>query len=74
MKFAVSNNSKSSKEFAVSSCLPQAEGEETCGFFKEFFEFFEVAREARRREFSTAAAVYNQFIIPKEFTFNYIRL
>ena len=28
----------------------------------------EVAREARRREFLTAAAVYNQFIIPKEFT------
>ena len=28
----------------------------------------EVAREARRREFPTAAAVYNQFIIPKEFT------
>ena len=28
----------------------------------------EVAREARRKEFPTAAAVYNQFIIPKEFT------
>ena len=28
----------------------------------------EVAREARRREFSTAVAVYNKLIIPKEFT------
>ena len=28
----------------------------------------EVAREARRKEFPTASAVYNQLIIPKEFT------
>ena len=28
----------------------------------------EVAREARQREFSTAAAVYNKLIIPKEYT------
>ena len=27
-----------------------------------------MAREARRKEFSTASAVYNQLIIPKEFT------